>query len=75
MCWILINPCRMSSPWKQAVKDTWKVDYTTFLAAGLGVVVLEVDGRGAGGRGEDWARKLVGQIGVVDVDDIILALK
>ena len=39
------------------------------------MVVLEVDGRGAGGRGEDWSKKLVGQVGVVDVEDQILALK
>ena len=51
------------------------MDFRIFLASGLGVVVLEVDGRGAGGRGEDWMRKLVGKVGVVDVDDHILALK
>ena len=67
--------CRLSSPEDQAVKDIWQVDFRTFLASGLGVVVLEVDGRGAGGRGEDWMRELVGKVGVVDVDDHILALK
>ena len=65
----------MSSPEDQAVKDIWQVDFRTFLASGLGVAVMEVDGRGAGGRGEDWRRDLVRKVGVVDVDNKILALK
>ena len=67
--------CRISSPGGQMVRDIWQVDFTTFLVSGLNMVVLEVDGRGAGGRGEDWRRQLDGQIGVVDVEDQILALK
>ena len=47
----------------------------TFLASGLQIAVLEVDGRGTRGRGEDWANKLFGHVGNVDVDDQILALK
>ena len=65
----------MSSPGQQAAKEEWKVDFTTYLASGLKIAVLEVDGRGAGGRGEDWVNKLFGNVGTVDVDDQIMALK
>ena len=47
----------------------------TFLASGLNVVVLEVDGRGAGGRGEEWRRQLDRKVGVADVEDLLVAIK
>ena len=57
------------------VRDIWQVDFNTFLAGSMKMVVLEVDGRGAGGRGEDWRRMLVGHVGDVDVDDQIESLE
>ena len=39
------------------------------------VVVLEVDGRGAGGEGEDWLRMLHMKVGEVDLEDQMTALE
>ena len=75
MAKMTVSISRMSSPGEQAVRDVWKVDFMTFLASGLQIAVLEVDGRGTRGRGEDWANKLFGHVGTIDVDDQILALK
>ena len=66
---------RISEPGGQIVRDIWQLDFTTFLAGSMKVVVLEVDGRGAGGRGEDWRRMLVSHLGDVDVEDQIFALE
>ena len=48
---------------------------STVFASGLGVVVLEVDGRGSQGRGEEWRNKLLGRLGEVDVEDQLEAVK
>ena len=69
------NLYRKSSPGGQLVRDVWQVDFLTFLASGLNVVVLEVDGRGAGGRGEEWRRQLDRKVGVADVEDLLVAIK
>ena len=51
------------------------MDFISFLTGSMNIVVLEVDGRGAGGRGEDWMRMLVRQIGDGDVEDQMSALE
>ena len=57
------------------IKDIWKVDFNTFLAGSTETVVLEVDGRGSEGRGEDWRRMLLSQVGDLDVEDQIESLE
>ena len=66
---------RISQPGGQLVKDEWKMDITSFLAVSMGMVVLEVDGRGSGGRGEDKMKMLVRKVGVGDVEDQMAALE
>ena len=66
---------RISQPGGQLVKDEWKIDITSFLAVSMGMVVLEVDGRGSGGRGEDKMKMLVRKVGVGDVEDQMAALE
>ena len=66
---------RISQPGGQLVKDEWKMDITSFLAVSMGMVVLEVDGRGSGGRGEDRMKMLVRKVGVGDVEDQMAALE
>ena len=66
---------RISQPGGQLVKDEWKMDITSFLAVSMGMVVLEVDGRGSGGRGEDKMKMLVRKVGEGDVEDQMAALE
>ena len=51
------------------------MDFNNFLAGSMKMVVLEVDGRGSGGQGEEWMRMLVGHVGDVDVEDQIESLE
>ena len=39
------------------------------------MAVLEIDGRGSAGRGEDWLRLLIRKIGDIDIDDQLNGLK
>ena len=57
------------------VTKNWKLDFPLVVASGLRMVVLEVDGRGTQGRGEEWSRGLVGRGGKVDVEDQLEAVK
>ena len=41
----------------------------------MGVVVLEVDGRGVQGKGQEWRRRLLSWVGEVDVEDQLVAVK
>ena len=51
------------------MRDVRQVDLSTVLAGREEMVVMEVDGRGSGGRGEEWRRMLVGHVGDLDVED------
>ena len=51
------------------MRDVRQVDLKTVLAGREEMVVMEVDGRGSGGRGEEWRRMLVGHVGDLDVED------
>ena len=57
------------------MRDVSHVDFNNFLAGSMKMVVLEVDGRGSGGQGEEWMRMLVGHVGDVDVEDQIESLE
>ena len=53
----------------------WGIGLSTVFASGLRLIVLEVDGRGSQGRGEEWKNKLMGRLGEVDVEDQLDAMK
>ena len=61
-------------PGYQLVLDQWKVDFSSYLASSLGFVVLEVDGRGSGGRGRSHLTSIKGRLGDVEVKDQVLAV-
>ena len=69
---VLLPP---SSPDQQRATTRWRADLATFLCSSLGVVVVEVDGRGAGGRGATWASGLRGAVGTADVRDQLAAVR
>ena len=45
------------------------------LAGSLNLIVMEVDGRGAGGKGENWRNLLVGSLGEIDIEDQLEAIR
>ena len=45
------------------------------LAGSLNLIVMEVDGRGAGGKGENWRNLLVGSLGEIDMEDQLEAIR
>ena len=63
-----------SEPALQRATTRWRADLSTLVAA-RGAVVLEVDGRGSGGRGEGWREGLRGEVGRGDLGDHLGALR
>ena len=54
---IIISICflvRGSRPGGQLVTSEWRLGPGSWLASSLGSIVVEVDGRGAGGQGLAW---------------------
>ncbi|KAL8612290.1 hypothetical protein ACOMHN_062237 [Nucella lapillus] len=62
-------------PGTQQVTLQYSIKWETYLAGGRGVVVLFVDGRGTGGRGQQWLHQLYKRLGTVEVDDTITATR
>lgn len=61
-------------PKSQQVKDEFKVDWEQYLVQ-LGYVVVCVDGRGTGGRGENFAKQTYGKLGLMEAEDQIQTAK
>ena len=61
-------------PDSQEVLDKWKVDWEYFLSA-KGYLVVCVDGRGTGGRGEEFRKCTYQQLGVLETKDQVETAK
>jgi len=57
-----------SGPGSQQVLDTWGISWETYMAS-LGYIVVCVDGRGTGGRGEAFEKCTYLKIGVKEAKD------
>ena len=57
-----------SGPGSQQVLDTWGISWETYMAS-LGYIVVCVDGRGTGGRGEAFEKCTYLKIGVKEARD------
>ena len=64
-----------TDPGLQEATSRWRVDLASLLSARLGAMVLQVDGRGSGGRGEAWREGLRGELARRDLQDQIHALR
>jgi dipeptidyl-peptidase-4 len=63
-----------SGPGSQEVRNSFKIDWEQVLAA-KGYIVVCVDGRGTGGRGEHFRKQTYGQLGKYEVIDQIETAK
>ncbi len=63
-----------SGPGSQQVSDNWSVDWTDALVDN-GYIVICVDGRGTGFRGEEFKKMTYGNLGGLEVEDQISAAK
>jgi dipeptidyl aminopeptidase len=62
-------------PNSQSVNKQWNIDYQSFVASGLGYIVVTVDGRGTGFRGRKTRCAIRGNIGYYESTDQIAAAK
>jgi inactive dipeptidyl peptidase 10 len=51
------------------VTEKWRVDWASWLAAGRGCIVAQVDGRGSAGQGYRLLHEVYRRLGTVDVAD------
>ena len=64
-----------SGPGSQLVTDKYRVDFNTYLASGLSYIVMEVDGYGSGGQGEEHETKIKNRLGELERLDQMTALR
>jgi len=70
-----------SGPGSQLVVDEWRLDFNTYLSSGLSFVVLEIDGAGSSGQGQNKMMEVKNKLGQLEVQDqldvtrLILQLK
>lgn len=64
-----------SGPGSQLVTDKWRVDFNTYMSSGLSYIVMEVDGYGSGGQGEEHETKIKNRLGELERLDQMAALK
>ena len=72
----LFGTCsRYGGPGSQLVTDLWKFDMNHVLASGKSYIVLEIDGAGTGGQGEANKMLVKYNLGQVEVQDQLDAIK
>ena len=57
------------------VTDRYRVDFNTYMASGLSYIVMEVDGYGSGGQGEEHETKIKNRLGELERLDQMTALR
>lgn len=67
--------CRDSAPGGRVVSERFSLGWESVLVSSDRVVVARVDGRGSAGRGQDVLQAVYQNLGVVDVQDQIAALR
>lgn len=55
--------------------DQFEISWETYLSSSKSVVVLYADGRGTGGRGQQWLNRVYKRLGSVEVDDTVTATR
>ena len=64
-----------NGPGSQKVTYEWKLNWDHYLSSYHDVVVIAVDGRGTGGRGDAFLHSIYRQLGTLEVDDQLAAAK
>jgi len=64
-----------SGPGSQLVLDRWKIDFNTYMSSGLSNIILEVDGYGTGGQGEEHESMIKDKLGELETADQLTALE
>lgn len=67
--------CREATPGGQMVNDKFFLDWTSVLVSSHDVIVVRVDGRGSGYRGQKILQEIHPQLGHLEVQDQIAALQ
>ncbi|XP_055869674.1 dipeptidyl peptidase 4-like isoform X3 [Biomphalaria glabrata] len=62
-------------PGTQSVKEKYTIDWQTYLTSSKEVIYAMVDGRGTGGRGDNFMHSIYRNLGTFEVDDTIEAAK
>ncbi|KAL1115092.1 hypothetical protein AAG570_007123 [Ranatra chinensis] len=67
--WDHTNQIVYGGPGSQLVTERWKVDWATFLASAMDIIVGQIDGRGSSGRGYALMHQVYKKLGSVEVSD------
>ena len=64
-----------NGPGSQKVTYEWKLNWDHYLSSYHDVVIIAVDGRGTGGRGDAFLHSIYRKLGTLEVDDQLAAAK
>lgn len=73
---ILTYPMLVSvygGPGTQMVTEHYSIKWETYLVSSKDYIILYVDGRGTGGRGNEWLHAIHKKLGTLEVGDTIIA--
>lgn len=67
--------CRYGGPCSQRVSYRFKLNWGTYLSSSHGIIFASFDGRGSGYQGDQILHAIYKQLGTLEVEDQITAVR
>ena len=75
LTWWVLCSSRYGSPNTQLVTYEYETGWEHYQSSANDLIIAYVDGRGSGGRGDDWLFSVHKRLGTVDVEDTLTAAR
>ena len=69
------SQCRYGGPGSQQVTFRFRLGWDAYLSSKENIIIVQVDGRGSGSRGETYLHSIYKNLGTLEVQDQITAVR
>ena len=72
---LITSHCRYGGPGSQQVTHRFRLGWDAYLSSTENIIIVQVDGRGSGARGQTYLHSIYKKLGTLEVQDQITAVR